>query len=671
NEAGEIRAALSARGVRSVYLSESESVFDTDEAIDLGRWLAACAEPDDGRLLRAALATPTLALDLAELDRLNHDERAWEARVLQFRGYRECWRRQGVLPMVRRLLHDFQVPERLLAGNGPNALPEAAGGRAVLPAPALSRAPVNGERVLTNLLHLAELLQQASVLIDGEHGLIRHLAEQRGAGEGRSDVRQVRLESDANLVQVVTVHKSKGLEYPLVFLPFACAYRETKPDDLPLKWHDDAGRLQLALEPNELALQRADRERLAEDLRKLYVALTRARHATWVGVAPVDGLERSALGYLMTGGAAATGDAVEPLLQSLRGDCPHVLVEQAPEARDEAFDARASTTLRLEARTPVRSPHRPWWIASYSAIAHGGARQVGAEPAAEPAAETPKEDTFRESHEVVPPPSARPSTPRRSPLAEAPGLHDFPRGADAGTFLHDLLEWAATQGFDTVVSDPGPLRDTIARRCALRGWSQWIDPLTAWVRRFLAIPFTPAPIDGVPQAPFRLQRIGAAIPEMEFWISASEVDLALLDREIRAGTLGGASRPPIDAGRINGMLKGFIDLVFEHDGRYYVADYKSNRLGDDDAAYTPDAMAASVLQERYDLQYVLYLLALHRLLRARLPDYDYDRHVGGAVYLYLRGADAPGHGVHAERPPKALIEALDRLFARASAKEAA
>jgi len=105
-------------------------------------------------------------------------------------------------------------------------------------------------------------------------------------------------------------------------------------------------------------------------------------------------------------------------------------------------------------------------------------------------------------------------------------------------------------------------------------------------------------------------------------------------------TLDGAPRPALEPARLNGMLKGFIDLVFEHDGRYYVADYKSNWLGPDDAAYTPAKMRAQILHSRYELQYVLYLFALHRLLKVRLPDYDYDRHVGGAVYLFLRGGRA-------------------------------
>ena len=196
-EAQAVREALSSRGVRSVYLSDKDSVFGSAVAGDLQHWLAACAEPDDDRRLRAALGTPTLGLGWAELDRLNHDELQWEARVMQFRVYRQMWRRQGVLPMLRHLLADFGVPQRLLGAGD--------------------------ERTLTDVLHLAELLQQASARLDGEHALIRLLAEQFGDVADENDARKLRLESDADLVKVITVHKSKGLEYPLVFLPFACS----------------------------------------------------------------------------------------------------------------------------------------------------------------------------------------------------------------------------------------------------------------------------------------------------------------------------------------------------------------------------------------------------------------------------------------------------------------
>jgi exodeoxyribonuclease V beta subunit len=158
---------------------------------------------------------------------------------------------------------------------------------------------------------------------------------------------------------------------------------------------------------------------------------------------------------------------------------------------------------------------------------------------------------------------------------------------------------------------------------------------------------------------------------MEFWFESRRVDVRRLDALVCRHVLAGAARPPLEADMLNGMFKGFMDLAFEHDGRYYVADYKSNWLGASDAAYTPQAMRAEMLAKRYDLQYVLYLLALHRQLALRMPDYDYDVHMGGAVYLFLRGTNAPSKGVYVDRPPRALIEALDALFAGRLPREAA
>ena len=612
NEAAVVREALAARGVRSVYLSGRDSVFASAQAAELQLWLEACAEPDEPRRVRSALATVTLGLDWAALDALDRDERAWEATVLRFRNYRDVWRRQGVLPMLRHLLNDHAVPARMLAADG-------------------------GERVLTDLLHLAELLQQASQTLDGEHALIRHLANEcRDAADGTSqEGRQMRLESDADLVQIVTVHKSKGLEYPLVFLPFGCSARDRDGSRLPLVWHDDAGRVEVSLVEFAPGRERAEHERRAEDLRKLYVALTRARHATWLGVAPVDTLKASALGHVL--GEFDTAE-LPGRLRDLRGDCPHIAVALAPEPDDVRL-IEVANSAALQARKPHAAPREPWWIASYSAL-----RTAGGTP------DTPGEDVFREA-------LAEPAA-EAAPAKPAPGsVHAFPRGATAGTFLHDLLEWAAREGFAAIADDPARLQAEVERRATPRGWAEWVVPLTGWLQALITTPL-PLP-DGAACA---LAQPDTLSPELEFWLSAGRVETRELDRLVCAHTLDAAPRPALEPAQLQGMLKGFIDLVFEHEGRYYVIDYKSNWLGAEDAAYTPDAMRAAILEARYELQYVLYLFALHRQLRARLPGYDYDRHIGGAAYVFLRGIGAESRGVHVERPPRELIEALDALF---------
>ncbi|WP_299233582.1 exodeoxyribonuclease V subunit beta [uncultured Halomonas sp.] len=650
NNAGEARAirdALLERGIKSVYLSDKEGVFETPAALELEIWLAACAEPDSERRLHAALAMHSLGMSLAALDALQHDELVWEERVLQFRAYQRQWQRQGVLPMLHRLLADFGVPTRLLKST-------------------------SGERHLTDLLHLGELLQQASAELDGEHALLRHLGEARAQPPAQADSHRLRLESDADLVQVITIHKSKGLEYPLVFLPFICAFRAKKASDLPLTWHDEAGRRRLSLKPDETVLARADDERLGEDLRKLYVALTRARHATWLGLAPLKELERSAIGQVLTAGAPLSPPATEGLLEALvplaqGAEESELRVLPAPEADDRVVALETSDQPLREALSPVRRAREHWWIASYSALQLSGARIEGEgdesalleepEKALLIEPETALEATAREMRD-------EPSDPAQPLRVSDDSLHRFPRGPAAGTFLHGLLEWAGQEGFSRLAAEPERLDDTLARRANLRGWRDRIPALQAWLRGLLAseLPVPKAP-DG-PVAPLRLDRLESTRyqVELEFWFAAHRVDTTRLDALVSTHTLGGAARPALERDRLNGMLKGFIDLVVEHEGRFYVLDWKSNHLGRDDEAYSEAAMRDAVLERRYDLQYCLYLLALHRLLRARLPNYDIDRHLGGALYVFLRGQHAPSRGVHRERPPRQLIEALDALF---------
>ncbi|AHE97046.1 exodeoxyribonuclease V subunit beta [Thioalkalivibrio paradoxus ARh 1] len=631
NEAAQIRRELGRRGVRSVYLSDRDSVYDAPEASDLLRWLRACAEPESERLLRAALATATLGLELPALDRLNHDEAHWEQRVLQFREYRRIWREQGVLPMLRRLLHDFGLPAALLRRT-------------------------DGERALTNLLHLSELLQTASGELDGEQALIRHLARHLDGTAGAADEQVLRLESDEGLVQVVTIHKSKGLQYPLVFLPFICTFREQDGKNVPLFYRDADGRPRTSWRPEAEQVDAADRERLAEDLRLLYVAVTRARHACWLGIGPLavgggaSKLHRSAVGHLLSGGEAIPPGTLENSLRRLAGDCRDIAVTPAPEPQELTYRVAAAGAATGGARRPERPAREHWWIASYSALRSGEPVAEAAAPLPE-AADTALEERFAEAADE--PALPQPSGSGRTDA----GPHRFPRGPEPGTFLHGLLEWAAREGFGAVAQDPARLRDVVARRCRRRNWEHWVDPVSDWLARLLDAPLA------LPEAdrPARLRELAVFQPELEFWFETHAVDATRIDDRVRTHILPRAVRPGVAPLRLNGMLKGFIDLVFEHGGRYYTLDYKSNWLGPDPADYAPGRLAARVLEHRYELQYVLYTLALHRLLQSRLPDYDYDRHVGGAVTWFLRGVDAPGAGLHRDRPPRALIVELDRM----------
>ncbi len=705
-EAAAVRQALDQRGVRSVYLSDKRSVFDSSEALDLLYLLRACASPGNAGYIKAALGTALLDLSFAFLDNLSMDELAWEAEGERFRHYHLIWHHNGVLPMIRALLRDFKVPARLLASS-------------------------MGERRLTNVLHLAELIQAKAMSLDGEHAVIRWFARQLETPDTISDEGIIRLESDEKLVKVVTIHKSKGLEYPLVFLPFICSHRKAPKGKSPVAWHDEQGHRQVGINPGETALALAAREALAEDLRLLYVAMTRACHACFLGMGVVGRMLKngetnefhcSGIGHVITGGEEHSTREILQLLDHMGENCSEICVTPAPECPDMLGTPGDNSAFFAPARYFSHPGWQRWFITSYSGIADGATMpdihvpggaggmaalsdltgeksSMGASftktlvemdtpsnlvktPGPVEIEPNPAEDNGddfsmdpKSSSASIQILADSPDSARADQLMEAEfepvtdstiisparSIHTFARGPEPGTFLHDLFEWAADQGFDTVARNPGAIQERLALVCPRHGWEEWVEPLASWFHQLL---LTPLHLDTGPDHCLFLADLprNDCHAEMEFMFSATHVDTSRLDRAVTRALLPGVRRPVLKRNRLNGMLKGFMDLVFVFQDQYYVMDYKSNYLGNTNADYTRDAMGHSMTSHRYDLQLVLYTLALHRLLKARLADYDYDIHVGGAVYLFLRGVDGTGNGVYGQRAPRDLIEGLDMVF---------
>ena len=644
-EAEAIRRELHRRGVASVYLSDKDSVFASDEARDLLYWLHAVAEPLDARKVRAGLATRTLGLSLDELAWLATSDEAFDARALQLRQLHGVWQTQGVLTLVRQTLHQFGLPARWLQEPG-------------------------GERRLTNFLHLAELLQHASAQLEGEHALIRWLQTQVQEGGSRGDEQIVRLESDADLVKVVTVHKSKGLEYPVVCLPFACSFREVTRNSTGFVHLADAqGRRTLHLQLDDAVLAQAELDRQREDLRLLYVALTRARHALWLGFAalkvrnnPQCRTHESAAGYLLGGAQAIeAGDWLAHLQAFAQGQGQTVL-QAVPDAVPRTPLAAREAPAPLQAQSAYAGRfERRWGIGSFSQLVRPAATGTGAQVPTQvlrPADDEPGlADVPPAVAPVVPPAMPDGTLGRTADLfaepASVPAWHRFPRGALAGNFLHEQLEWLAGEGF--ALQDDAALTGRLRRRCERAGHGERAEEVVHWLTAVVGTPLTGV---GAP-----LRALGTLLPEMEFWLPTRCLRAADVDALCRTHLLPGMDRPPLPERELRGMLMGFADLVFEHGGRYWVLDYKSNHLGEHGGAYTREALDAAMAAHRYDVQAALYLLALHRLLRARLGDaYVPQQQLGGALVFFLRGIDGPCQGVRHLAPPLALLDALDVLF---------
>ena len=615
-EAAQVREALQTLGIPSVYLSNRDSVFETLEAQELLWLLQAVLAPERENTLRSALATSMFGLTALDIENLNQDEQAWDALVEEFSEYRQIWRLRGVMPMLRALMTARHIAENLLATRG-------------------------GERRLTDILHISELLQEAASQLESEHALVRWLAQHIAEPDSNAASQQMRLESDKHLVQIVTIHKSKGLEYPLVWLPFIARFR--KQDQA--FYHDrETFAAVLDLGQDEASLELAEAERLAEDLRLLYVALTRAVWHCSLGVAPLSSRKSgnsdfhlSALGRLLQAGEAmdAAGLAAR-LADFCHGD---IALQRPGELDLTPWQAPAATIPRLSARELQRRIADDWRVTSYSGLQQHG---------------------FSGGQDLLP--RLDVDAAGVGEVVEEPQLtpHQFPRGAAPGTFLHSLFE-------ELDFTQPVP-EGWMAEKLQLSGFdAQWAPVLTDWLGGVLKTRL-PGPDIALNQLAARDKQV-----EMAFYLPIAQLLTAeRLDALIRQYDPLSADTPPLDFRQVRGMLKGFIDLVFRHEGRYYLLDYKSNWLGEDREAYTRPAMEQAMRAHRYDLQYQLYSLALHRYLRHRLADYDYDRHFGGVIYLFLRGMDGQegGQGIFTTRPVRPLIDGLDQLFAGETQEEA-
>ena len=621
-QAKAMQKALQKLGLPSVFMSDHANVFQTDEAQDLWRVLRAISAPRQTSWLRSAVASSMWGFDIPQLQTFLKDDAQSDALAESCHRWLQQWQQQGLLPMLYSWMHEQGIAQRLLL------LPQ-------------------GERRLTNLLHLGELLQNASQRLQGPAALMQYLADQIQSSSDSPEAQKMRLETDDQCVQIVTYHKSKGLEYPFVFVPFLGSFKKPPNDDPNKnnKWEEDGD------EPD------VTESNVDEDMRLLYVALTRAKRGLWLGLASCKDSLAGSAGNLRLSAVSrllkreSHSDLFEKL-QKQWGNCSHIEIENITSVQGETYQAPRASTLPQAALVPKRLAHQRWWTASFSSLTRG--LEAG----------TAREEALLDADR-----DAQTDTSISNSKAAVSVWQSFPAGASYGSLLHDLLEWQAKQAWPLAQTHPLPWQSQawLALKKRKSDWLQLpgdaqalLDP---WITGILStpLPLTDAQHHHELAAPVCLHSLQepAIWPEMEFSISASGVRSAEVDNLIRQHVFPAQARPTLLPQLMRGMLTGFMDLVFEHDGRYWVLDYKSNKLPD----YQASQVLQAVLEKRYDVQYVLYILALHRLLKSRLPNYRYDNHVGGAVYVFLRGIDVPNAGVHALRPPFQLIDELDQLFA--------
>ncbi len=648
-DAGRIKDRLSALNVPAV-ISRTGSVFTTEEALSVERVLSAMAAPTDYRLVNAALADDLIGCSAADLQAFGEDDgryAEYDDHLRNFGEYHELWRSVGLMRAFRRFLSDYHVRLRLLD------FPD-------------------GERRLTNVLHLAELIHQAAVTCRlGMNGLLDWIRERHGTEEEMSDEEQLRLERDDEAVQIVTIWKSKGLQYPIVFCPFLWDKgAAVRPDNVI--FHDQQQLMMDIGTGDEAHTRSAYRENLSELVRLLYVAVTRAINRCYlvygrIGQIGLSGV--TALDYVMNGGLPDDGrlEKLQAQMKDIDAEALYQLVKERLQPAANFIHVERYLPGSYGPYRPTAEPKKPvlqpkqfsgdridqeWGIASFTYLSAIGRT-----------ASPPREDDEIKQDEF----SKKVSDEGR-PWEGT--IFDFPAGAVPGLCVHSIFEQ-----LDFSLSSPddaGELIDINLRRYGLDKpsstggfWNKVVYQMVTDVLRAPVLPHAP----GFALGGLSRDRM---ITEMGFYYPIRRITPEGLRR-----ALGRSAAVDDDRGRdlfagserlefrpLHGYMRGFIDLVFAHEGRFYLLDWKTNHLGYDPDDYAFPQLHRCIADESYYLQYYIYTVALHRYLGHRLPDYDYDTHFGGAVYLFVRGVnpDIPGNGVYFDRPEKAAVERLERVL---------
>lgn len=636
-QAALIREALKMQGINSVQYSQ-DSVFDSGEAEELQHILRAIAEPANEGYVTSALATQVMGYDAKALLRLEEDEIQWVEKLEQFATWHDHWQTSGFAYMFRHFLKDEKIAEKLI-------------GRS------------QGERKLTNLVHLAELLQLKEK--DGKTGsrsLLQWLARKRQEERTQQEEEQLRLESDENLVQVVTMHRSKGLEYPIVYCPFLWHGTKYADHGKPVVYHDAEHPSKVYLDfhgkqdPNRDPKRfKMAQEELAESVRLAYVAITRAKQKCVIPWIQAKKSEYSPLGYLLLGPERSL-QALEKTISSnsrysslepgLFASSLNTLIKKHPglfklESKKDIDWQKVSLPQNEDSGLQNRSFQRKeeltagWGLTSFSAITKN------------------QEADYEIEYDLY---GEEVSLEEEMLITEDEGsIFNFPKGPNPGTAIHHIfeeIEFGNPRDLDEIISEKLGRQDIGDR---------WVGTVREMVIRTLN-----KELPAVDQT-LRLADIHTRdmIAEMEFYFSCGVARLQQLLEIIRPGE-------PVPDFASNyseaGFMKGFIDLSFKYNERYYILDYKTNHLGNSFADYAADHMQTEIKEALYDLQYHLYVLALHRYLANVDPTYSYEDNFGGVYYLFLRGINEDGEeGIFYDRPDIARIEKLNRYLERRGA----
>ncbi len=708
NEAKIVRRALQTQNIPSVYLSNRQSIFEASECFQLLWVLQAILHPNKSHYAHPAFSTELLGLSPEEvIGFFENRAKDYDDAIAQLFKLKELWQTQGIYVLVVELITQFYTPR----GN-----------------------PNTRERAITNFLHLAEMLQEHSKQAISEEALLdwlrqnMHLSQSKLSISEQQEAYVQRLESDSKLVKIVTLHGSKGLQYPIVFIPFSDYSREVdkKWSTKVLMSNADKRTLEISpLEPTSFDLEASDERELAdkentsskyevfigkslvidemvlaeeqeENLRLLYVGITRAETRCYIG---------------RSNGPDAKTFKLSPYNTLIGSDgAQEMATRESEHFACFTFDKIPSRSVTDEAGTLQSEPptylaksfscdaKQRWSMQSFSKIAHGKIfsnlleKDRDQDQSFVPA---PSEEVLATTYQSKLGAQIPQQSEHNQEKLPAQFRFSLVRSAETGNLIHNLLEHHDfTKTFE--VNDDNPeVRKFVSTKGNLdcEAFSEFINEVLQSPVSFIEdmgnvsrasnnanesaglgetdnteengdisiLEKSNSSNERSKPEHFTLAKLAKeqTLREPEFYFTLSDFSPKAMVNLLRQHRGEQNSNLP-ESEVLDGMMHGFIDLIFEYEGKYYIADYKSNHLGDQFEDYQYSSLLKAMKTNNYDLQALIYMWVLHLLLEQNLPNYQIDKHLGGYLYLFVRGMS-----------PKAPIDTCGVFYKQIDGKDIA
>ncbi len=630
-DAERIKRELKKVGLSAVTYSR-EKVLESFEAVRVKILMESVLDPENSSKASNLMVSGFLGFDG---DELNHSRGKEEFLTQLFEilnQLNDIWYKKGFYAMLRHLLFEYEALHHFSA-------------------------QPNSERVLTNLFHLADICAKA----EQEHALsmgeLYHwfLDEMKRAED--DDEKTQLLESDQKLIKILTIHTSKGLEFPIVFCPYLWEGTKKEKGDQFNEYHDEDNRLKINVdfrkEANGDVAVKSTLESVSEEVRKAYVAITRAKYQCRVIWGSHTESHNSGMGGIIMGKKFLEDNIDSKLADNDKHISPTIFIDAISDVQKKnpghislnkisEYQKRTEPVKTIDQMSAVPD-FKPYigpetiqpgrQLESFSSLnTHGGD------------AGQPDYDQTLDSYVSF----LEDDQEQKKSL----NIFTFPKGATAGTAIHKLFEHEEFEFAGANQASLEPIAEEVLDQHSFD--KKWKGVLQEMMRN----------VAGSDLGELKLSEVKREdeVREMEFHFPSAGPALDEILSIIRKNSIMGAKK-----GELKNYLTGFIDLTVRQNGKYYILDYKSNYLGDKVEDYEPEKLREEIQSANYDVQYHIYTVALKKYLEARIPDFNYERDFGGVAYLFVRGMRAGSEtGVWRVKPKKEVIERLEAYLTSTS-----